>query len=229
MVARILGAAPGPEVLDVGIGTGIAARQFQNAGARVLGVEVDARMAEFARERGFDVEVARFEDWEPAGRAFDAVVAGQTWHWVDPAAGAAKAAQALRPRGRIALFWNVFRPPPEIGEGFSAVYRQVLPELPRNPWARSAMETYPAVFDKVSTGIDETTAFGAVEQWQFGWEHRYARDEWLDQVPTHGDSSQLPPGVLAELLNRVAAVIDAAGGEFTMGYTAVVVTAQRHG
>ncbi|MGH9066920.1 MAG: hypothetical protein ACRD0J_05460 [Acidimicrobiales bacterium] len=46
----------------------------------MLGVEVDARMADFARWRGIEVEVAKFEEWNSAGRSFDAVVAGQTWH-----------------------------------------------------------------------------------------------------------------------------------------------------
>src|SRR5487761_1362591 len=49
MVAAVVAASPGPDVLDVGIGTGIAARQFQAAGCRVLGVDPEARMAEGAR------------------------------------------------------------------------------------------------------------------------------------------------------------------------------------
>jgi len=48
MVDRIVATSPGPDVLDVGCGTGIAARQFQAAGCTVLGVDVDARMAEVA-------------------------------------------------------------------------------------------------------------------------------------------------------------------------------------
>ncbi len=52
----------------------------------------------------------------PAIRVFDAVIAGQTWHWVDPVAGAAKAADVLRPGGRIAVFWNVFQFPPDLSE-----------------------------------------------------------------------------------------------------------------
>jgi hypothetical protein len=32
---------------------------------------------------GLEVEVAAFETWDPAGRVFDAVIAGQAWHWVD--------------------------------------------------------------------------------------------------------------------------------------------------
>ena len=103
LVEAVVAASPGRDVLDVGCGTGIAARQFQAAGCRVLGVDVDERMAAFARERGVEVEVASFETWEPAGRAFDAVVAGQTWHWIDPNVGPAKAGDVLPPGGRLAL------------------------------------------------------------------------------------------------------------------------------
>src|SRR4029077_6484020 len=106
LVDRIIAVSPGPDVLDVGCGTGIEARQFRAAGCRVLGVDPDARMADLARQSGVEVEVAAFEDWNPAGRAFDAVIAGQAWHWVDPVAGAVKAAQALHPGGRLAVFWN---------------------------------------------------------------------------------------------------------------------------
>src|SRR5580698_9900018 len=75
MVARIVAASPGRDVLDVGCGTGTAARQFQAAGCTVLGVEPDERMAAFARRTGVTVEVATIEAWDPAGRIFDAVVA----------------------------------------------------------------------------------------------------------------------------------------------------------
>jgi predicted TPR repeat methyltransferase len=61
VVGAIVAASPGRNVLDVGCGTGISSRQFQAAGCTVLGVEVDARMAAWARDRGLDVEVATFE------------------------------------------------------------------------------------------------------------------------------------------------------------------------
>jgi hypothetical protein len=48
---------------------------------------------------GLDVEVARFESWDPAGLTFDAVVSGQSWHWVDAAAATAKAADGMRATG----------------------------------------------------------------------------------------------------------------------------------
>jgi SAM-dependent methyltransferase len=228
MVTAIVTASPGPEVLDVGIGTGISAQPFRGAGCRVLGVEADARMADLARQRGFEVEVARIEDWDPAGRAFDAVIAGQAWHWVDPVAGAAKAAQVLRPGGRLALFWNVLQTPPELAQAFSAVYRRSMPDAP-DFWSRPALELYAVMFAKASDGIRQAGGFGEPEQWRFDWERSYSRDEWLDQVPTFGGFSRYPPGAAKEMLAGIGAAVDAVGGRFTMPYATVVVTATRTG
>ncbi|ACZ88100.1 class I SAM-dependent methyltransferase [Streptosporangium roseum] len=229
MVERIVAESPGPDFLDVGIGTGVAARQFQAAGCGVLGVEVDARMAGWARERGFEVEVAAFEAWAPAGRAFDAVVSGQTWHWVDPVAGAAKAAEALRPGGRLAVFWNVGQPPPDVAEALSAVYRRMMPgSLASRQWTADS-DGYSVLCAGAADGIREVGAFGEPEQWRFDWERSYTRDEWLDQLPTTGGHTRLSPAKLEEVLAGVGAAVDAMGGGFTMRYTTAVVTAARTG
>ena len=227
MVERIVASSPGPKVLDVGIGTGIGARQFRAVGCEVLGVEPDARMAEFARRSGLEVEVATFEDWDPAGRSFDAVVAGQSWHWVDPIAGAAKAAEALRPGGRLAAFWNVQQPPPEVAEAFAEGYRQAVPDSPLDLLTvkESTLEGYQALFDRASGGIREAGVFGDPERWRFDRERSYTREEWLDELPTSGALTRLPPEKLAEVLEGVGAAIDAMGGGFTVHYTTVAVTA----
>ena len=229
MVDAIVAASPGPDFLDVGCGTGIAARQFQAAGCRVLGVDVDARMADFARRSGLEVEVAPFEAWHPADRTFDAVVSGQSWHWVDPVAGAAKAAQVLHRGGRLAVFWNILQPPPEVTEAFAAVYRRVMPDLPFNPWARPASDGYSVMCARAAVGIQEVGSFSDSEQWRFDWERSYTREDWLDQLPTAGGHAQVPPAQLEQLLAGVGAAIDAVGGSFTMACAAVVVTAVRTG
>ncbi|MET8162090.1 class I SAM-dependent methyltransferase [Sphaerisporangium sp. NPDC005289] len=229
MVRRIVAGSPGPDVLDVGIGTGIAARQFRDAGCRVLGVEPDERMAGFARRGGLEVEVATFEAWQAAGRAFDAVIAGQAWHWVDPVAGAAKAARVLRPGGRLAVFWNVYQPEPEIGEAFAAVYRRVLPDAPITQSEASDADPYSAITAKAEDGVRQAGAFGEPERWRFDWEQPYTRDEWLDQVPTTGLHTRLPSDTLREVLDGIGAAIDAVGGGFVMRFATVVVTAARTG
>ncbi|MEN3536331.1 class I SAM-dependent methyltransferase [Microbispora sp. ZYX-F-249] len=228
MVERIVAASPGRDVLDVGCGTGIAARQFRAAGCTVLGVEPDARMAGFARRSGIDAEVATFEAWDPAGRTFDAVVAGTAWHWVDPVAGAVKAAEVLRPGGRLAAFWHVFEPPPAVADTHAEVYRRVMPGFPaQDRPAGSALDGYRPLFDKAADGIRDAGAFGDPEEWRYGWQRFYTRDEWLDQMPTSGVLTRLPPDTLAEVLAGVGDAIDAMGGGFTMSYVTVVVTAAR--
>lgn len=228
LVQGIIAASPGRHVLDVGCGTGIEARQFQAGGCTVLGVEPDARMAEFARSTGVEVEVATLEAWDSRGRHFDAVVAGTAWHWVNPVAGSAKAAQVLRPRGLLAPFHHVFQTPPEILDALASAYQKVVPDSPINLQAlRHSLDAYQGLFDKIAAGIRQTGRFSEPEQWQFDWEHTYTRDEWLDQIPTHGRLNLLPPDKLAEMLEAVGTVIDAMGGSFTMPYTTVAVTAAR--
>jgi SAM-dependent methyltransferase len=229
LVEAIVAASPGPDVVDVGIGTGIAARQFQAAGGRVLGIEPDARMADLARQHGLEVEVTKFEDWDPAGRAFDTVIAAQAWHWVDPVAGAAKAAQALRPGGRLAAFWHVFQPPPEVTAALVAARQRVMPDSPVNLQAmrKPALALYQTVFTKAADGIREAGGFSDPEQWPFDWDRPYTRDEYLDLTATSGVFTQLPPDKLGEILGACGAAIDAMGGSFTMHYTTVAVTAAR--
>ena len=229
LVARIAAGSPGPEVLDVGCGTGIAARQFQAAGCTVLGVEPDARMADFARARGLQVEVATFEAWRPAERMFDAVIAAQSWHWVAPVAGAVKAAQVLRPDGRLAIFGHVYEPPAEVAEPFAAAYRRAVPDSPFNSQGRRPLDLYQAAYAKIADAIRQTGHFHEPEQWRFDWEQPYTRDQWLELLPTTGGLTQLPAGKTAEILGAVRVAIDTLGGRFTMHYTTLATTAVRAG
>jgi SAM-dependent methyltransferase len=229
MVERIVAESPGRDVVDAGCGTGISARLFQAAGCRVLGVDPDPRMADLARASGLEVEVAKFEQWDAAGRSFDAVVAGQAWHWVNMAAGAAKAAAVLRPGGRLAVFWNAFDLPAELRGAFGAVYQRVVPDSPMASgfWSRPASVQYQAMCDTAADGMRQAGAFGDPQTWRFDWSRPYTRAQWLDQVPTFGGHSLLPPGVQAELLAGIGAAVDAVGGAFTMDYATLVATAAR--
>jgi len=235
MVEAIVAAIPGPDVLDIGVGTGIAARQFQAAGCKVLGIDPDAEIADLARRFGVDVEVAKFEKWESGGRKFDAVISGQAWHWVDAAVvGAAKAAHVLRPGGQLAVFWSVFQPPADIRDAFTEVYRRVLPasQKHKEPFLRMKRVPKPDDFSIVcaeaADGMRQTGMFRDLKEWRFDGARDYTRDEWLDVVPTFGAAAgRISVATRKELLDGIGAVLDAAGGGFTLSYTAVVATATR--
>jgi SAM-dependent methyltransferase len=226
LVGRLLASSPGRDALDAGCGTGIFARLLQAAGCRVLGLDPDPRMAAVARELGTAAEVAKLEDWDPAGRSFDLVTAAQAWHWVDPVAGAAKAAAALRPAGRLAVFWNIFQPPAGLAAAFAGVYGRVLPDSPaRGFWSQPPVEAYRRMRGRESADGMRQAGFGEPEEWLIGWERPYSRAEWLDLVPTTGGFAQLPGPVQGELLSGLGDAVDAAGGSFVMGYTTMTVTA----
>jgi len=228
LVRRIAAASPGRSLLDVGCGTGIEARQFTDAGCTIYGVEPDERMAEFARKSGLEVETVKFEDWDPAGRTFDAVVAGTAWHWIDPVAGAINAGEVLRPSGVLAAFWHTFELPATVAKAFGAVYARALPDAPFKPGASmQGLAAYQGIFAKTEAGIREASGFTEPERWQFGWEHTYSKDEWLDQLPTHGILTRLPSEKQEEVLAGIAEALDEVGGSFTLPYVTVAVVAER--
>lgn len=226
LVDAVLGPRPeGLDVLDVGCGTGIAARLFQARGARVLGVEVDARMAEVARRRGTEVEVGRIEDWDPAGRSFDRVTAAQAWHWVDPAVGAQRAADVLRPDGRLCLFWNIGRPPPEVADALDQVYDRLAPGA--DSYSVALGYAVDKEYRDEKEGIRACPDLTDPDEERFPWSRRYSTEEWLDQLPTHSDHATMDPDRLALVLAAVAEVVDGFGGSFEMGYSTLLISARR--
>jgi hypothetical protein len=129
----------------------------------------------------------------------------------------------------LAVFWNVFQPPAELGQAFAAVYGRVVPDLPANVWDRPLLDIYETIGGKAADGMRQAGAFGEPERWYFEWNRPYTRDEWLEQVPTFGGHSRIPPDDQRDLLAGIGAAIDAVGGGFTMGFTTLAVTAARAG
>ena len=227
LLDRLLADDPPPEAaVDVGCGTGIVAALLRSRGVDVVGVEPDARMAAVARAKSIAVDVAAFEDWEPAdGRTFDLLTAGQSWHWVDPDRGAAAAARVLRSGGRFALFWNNLRHRPEVMAAFESIYRDLAPHLLVNSVALGT-----------TGGADprpEESAFAAhreftdLEHLDVRWERGYTTQQWLDELPTHSGHRVLPRDTLARILDAVGRALDERGGELVVDYRTTGLTGRR--
>lgn len=107
-IGRLAGVGPGSRVLEVGPGTGKATVRLAALGASVVGVEPGGALAAAAAERcrssgQVTIVNQRFEDWDAGGARFDAVVAANSWHWLDPVARWTKAHGLLRPGGWLVL------------------------------------------------------------------------------------------------------------------------------
>lgn len=211
-------------VLDVGCGTGIAGALLASRGCRVLGVEVDERMAALARTRGLEVEVAPFERWDARGRDFDLVTSAQAWHWIDPAIGVARAAAVLDAGARIGLFWNFAEPPTELVERLAPIYARLEPALERRSVLLGNRDDRA---EPTLARLQASSEFEAAETVSFHWQKHFETVGWLDQARTHSDHQTLPPARRERLLSAIGEQIDALGGSFEMPYATVLVCARR--
>jgi SAM-dependent methyltransferase len=95
-------------VVEVGAGTGQATLRLARLGASVVALEPGPALAQLAgRQLGafpkVEVLQASFEDWEPGDRRFNALVASNSWHWVDPGVRWRKAHRVLVPEGWLVI------------------------------------------------------------------------------------------------------------------------------
>src|ERR1700677_4655201 len=113
MVDDVLSYAdPVSEILEVGAGTGKATVSFAAHGVAMTCLEPDPRMAarlakEVARFPQVTIEVTRLENYSRPV-AFDALIAAQSWHWVEASRRWDLAHESVRSGGTIALFWNIY-------------------------------------------------------------------------------------------------------------------------
>jgi SAM-dependent methyltransferase len=211
-------------VLDIGCGTGIAARLFAAQGCAVHGVDPDPRMAAIARRHGIDVDVSRFETWEAPSEAFDLVICAQAWHWIDPDVGPAKCGAVLSGGGRFAAFWNFYRHDRDMLAALNDVYERHVPGLAANTLVLGTSED---LLGPQTRALEAAGCFEQIGTRSYPWERRYTADEWLAVSATQSDHLALPAGTLRALLEDVAAEIGERGGTLTVAHEALALTAVR--
>jgi SAM-dependent methyltransferase len=206
------------DVLDIGCGTGIAGRLFLARGCQVLGVEPDARMAEVARDLGLTVEVARFEDWDPAGRTFDLLISGQAWHWVEPVAGLTTVMRVLRSGGLFAPFWNSLTHAPDVRAALEAAYQACAPELISNSVGLGTLRPAAgAEGDAIRDAMAGSGLFAGVTRRSYDWDRTHTPEQWIEEISTHSPILTLAPERRAALMDATRAGL-AAIGPFTVRY-----------
>jgi trans-aconitate methyltransferase len=210
-------------VLDVGCGTGKAARLLVERGCDLLGIEPDPAMASVARSHGITVEEATFENWNPRGRIYDLIVSGQAWHWVNPEMGVAKAGSLLHPGGHLGVFWNRGRPDDDAAQALEAVYTRVAPEIATT---NVALNPIAEPTDRLQE-FSDSGLFTDIETHAYPWDTVYDRASWIDLIATHSDHVRLPDSQRSALLDAVADAMEALGGTMTYHYSTLLVLARR--
>jgi SAM-dependent methyltransferase len=186
-------------VLDLGAGTGKLTRQLWERGLDVVAVEPSLRMRQQLAQA---VPEARLltgtaERIPLADRSVDAVLAAQSWHWVDPQRAVPEVARVLVPAGWLGLLWNM----------------------------RDESEDWVAELGRImrSAGADDSGAlnpivgppFGPIEHHQVAWRYRLASEAILDLVASRSYVIMMPragrDALLAEVRQLLTTHPDLAG------------------
>jgi SAM-dependent methyltransferase len=194
-------------------GTGIASAQLIQAGADVLAIEPDPRMAGVATAKGIHVEQATFEKWQPTGRMFDLVVFAQSFHWVHPGLARDRIATLLRPGGRLAMLANRIiptNPTQEYLDEINADYIDVT--------ARSIVNA-----EGELTAMLEHHGF-VVERRRIIERLHYATKDYLNLIFTYSNRLMLEPAEQAELRSRLEQRIGTSGVDAYNDAIAVICT-----
>jgi SAM-dependent methyltransferase len=207
----LAGLEAGDRVIEIGCGTGQATVPLAERGLAVTAVELGAELAAIARRRltGFpatEVVTCSFEDWQPQGAPFDAAVAVNSLHWIDPQLRYSKPYELLRSGSAMAVAGCQWARPADAGRFWTDVqedYRAVGFEgSPPPPPEKIGAQHFPP-----ETG----SLFEEVASLLYPFQVLYQAEDYLTNLATQSGTQALGEGRSAEFLARVRHRLESLG------------------
>lgn len=220
-LATLTGLGPHARVLEIGCGTGQATLPLAQLGCTVVAMDLSTDMVAIARRNlaqfpNVTVVTSAFEDWQPTGGPFDAVLSATAFHWLDPDVRMIKAADLLRPGGALAIVSTH-----HIAGGTNAFFADVQrcyerfdPTTPPGMRLTTDDETH-----EETAEFDRSARFGPVEFRRYEWQQTYPAHGYLNLLMTYsGHRAMAPParnGLFACITHLIENVYN---GEVTKQY-----------
>jgi SAM-dependent methyltransferase len=201
-----LAPAPGGDILDLGAGTGKLTASLVTRG-HVVAVDPDPEMLAQLRRGLPDVDArpGSAEEIPLPDASVDAVVAGQSWHWVDPARALPEVARVLRPGGVLAALWNREDHSVEWVAGVAGATG-----IERPVWTLSDVEE----------AFPPHPAFGVTEHATFDNPYTTTTDGWIANTATHSWVLTAEPADARARLDAMRSYLEArpetSSGEFVL-------------
>ncbi len=191
----------GALVADVGAGTGIAARQLRDRGARVIAIEPSAGMLAELAAASPGVRVVRGDGnaLPLRDRCADFVIYAQAWHWTDPQRAVPEYRRVLRPGGTFAAWWNLTarQAPWEVAQEERLI--AACPDY------REGRDRYPGFLERADPAA--LLLGDSPQVAEFGWSRRVAMDVHLANLSSKSYVAALGPGGAARFLAAERAVL----------------------
>jgi SAM-dependent methyltransferase len=226
-LARLARLRPGARALEIGSGTGKATVPLARRGLLLTGVEPGENMARVARRNlaefaTVSVEVGAFESWPLPAEPFEVVVAATCWHWLDPDVRFARAFDALRPGGALAIIDTVHVSDERGDEVFAEIQRHYESCDPTAvaPWEMPHVSSLEP--PQVDLDLFREPAFRA-----FPWVGTFTAREYLDLLSSFSGHRAMAPEDRACLYDGIAGVIADHGGRIQKHHAFTLTVAMR--
>jgi ubiquinone/menaquinone biosynthesis C-methylase UbiE len=192
-LARALGLRPGRTVVELAAGTGKLTRRLASRGARLVALEPVAAMRDVFRRRLPETSLVagRAEALPFADRSADGIAVGQAFHWFRAREALDECARVLRPRGTLALIWNMRD---EASPFMAALTRRLEPLRGGAPSYRD---------DLWRGAVESHAAFGPIRAWSAKFVQAADRETLLDRVRSISFVASLPEPEQSALLDEV--------------------------
>ena len=183
----------GSKVLEIGAGSGKATVQFADFGFEMLCIEPASdsakKGAEKLRDKNIEFIVSTFEDYAAPPEYFDAIIAGQAFHWIikeigyriSKQTGFEKCANTLKKGGYLAPFWhlNLFRRDVDLDRELWAMINKY------SGWVSCMLEEdYPKRMENITANITGSGLFSKPEIMHFYKEINFTADEYYNYMLT---------------------------------------------
>jgi SAM-dependent methyltransferase len=216
------------EVLEIGAGSGKATQPLVDLKCSLTCVEPGKALAQILRTRFGQAAIVvenTFEKFSAASNSFDAIVAAQAFHWLDPQTRFQSCHTLLRSGGTLCLLWNMS--PKSSTPFFSELYEiydRVALGL-REPSFVDAAATsvkVPSGEEMLGSNLFEN---GRVDR--VPWTASYSADEFLLLIDTFSNHRALDDATRAKLYAEIRKLCRQWNRPVEKEYCAILYTAKR--
>ncbi len=216
-------------ILEVGCGTGQITRPFARRGYGILALELGPALAALAAEHvrpypQVHVLPVAFENWFIERAAFDLVLSAQAFHWIEPEFGLARAAEALKPQGAIALAWHLDRSEhTDFYQATQPLYERFLPSDAQrahvDPLEQRAMHYHDA--------LRQSRLFTGLTTIRHAWQRQYTGPQFLKLLQTFSNHQTLPEPAKTQFFQEMEAELARFGNAVTRHYETLLLVAHK--
>jgi SAM-dependent methyltransferase len=215
-------------ILEIGCGTGQITLPLAARGYTIVALEPGDAMAALAARKcrpypSVEIVPLKFEAWSTEPEAFDLVVSAQAFHWIEPAFGIAKSAEALKRGGALALVWHLdVSQATAFWKATQPIYDVFFPRTSAadTGWLVDAVGRY-------GQALRASEQFADPSESRVAWEKTYSGEDYLKLLSTFSDHRALSAMDRARFFGAIAETIDRAGGSVHRKYETVLLLAGR--